>query len=107
MQQRARLEAVAQRPLPARVGSAPSDESPYGIRDCVGNMREWTRTPFAPVGATEPALTHPDDPSAERVLRGGCWFQSLSASWLAGRFSLAGHHRADILGFRLARRFDG
>jgi serine/threonine-protein kinase len=96
-------EAAPARPLPAAVQDFPHDISPYGVRHTVGNVREWCATPFSPVGAPARVLDPADDPAAERVLRGGCWFQSLTAAWAAGRFSLGGSNRSDILGFRLVR----
>ncbi len=32
------------KPLPVPVGSCPSDTSPYGIKDCAGNIAQWTST---------------------------------------------------------------
>lgn len=99
-------EAAPDRPLPADVQGFPHDTSPYGVRHTVGNVREWCATAFSPVGAPPRVLDDPDDPTVERVLRGGCWFQSLTAAWAAGRFSLGGANRSDILGFRLVRSWD-
>ena len=30
----------------AQVGTYPEDKSPYGVHDLVGNVEEWTLTPF-------------------------------------------------------------
>ncbi len=98
-------EGAPGRPLPARVQDFPTDESPYGVRGMVGNVREWCREPFAPVGAPPPALVAPRDPTTERMLRGGSWFHSLTTAWTAGRFALGGTQRGDTVGFRLVRPY--
>ncbi|MFO0982636.1 MAG: SUMF1/EgtB/PvdO family nonheme iron enzyme [Planctomycetota bacterium] len=45
---------------PAPVGSTVLDESPYGVQDLAGNVREWNRP-------------EPEDNRQWALLRGGCW----------------------------------
>ena len=49
------------RPQPEPVGSFPVDESPYGMRDAAGGIREWTDSFF-------------DRAQETRTLRGGAWY---------------------------------
>jgi formylglycine-generating enzyme required for sulfatase activity len=53
---------------PAPVGTAPADESPYGVRDLAGNVSEWTLS--VPV----------DGNTALRIIRGGSWEHTDHAS---------------------------
>jgi formylglycine-generating enzyme required for sulfatase activity len=49
-----------ERAQPEPVGTFPKDESPYGVRDMVGTIREWTDSWF-------------DERVGTRVVRGGSW----------------------------------
>lgn len=60
----------------ARVGSYPSDASPYGCKDMAGNVMEWCADPYDEK-AYERYERGDFTPSAnerERVLRGGPWW---------------------------------
>ena len=50
----------AERAQPEPVGIFAADESPYGVRDMVGTIREWTQSWF-------------DERAGTRVVRGGSW----------------------------------
>lgn len=80
-----------------------SGESPFGVRGMLGNVWEWTATPFGPYPGFSP------DPYREysepwfgdhRVLRGGAW--STRARMITARWrNFYKPHRRDILtGFR-------
>ncbi len=78
---------AGERKEPCRVGSNPRADSPDGLADLAGNVREWT------------ASKH----GRFRVLRGGSWGDSL-ASFLSATFRgwNAPDERMELLGFRCA-----
>ncbi len=85
--------------FPARPGGQPADESPYGVRDVAGNVRDWVEDAWLPPGG--------GDGTQDHLCMGGSW----------GLPAL--HCRADIssalppsaaygdLAFRLARDWPG
>ncbi len=76
-----------ERKEPCRVGSSLRGNSPDGLQDLAGNVREWTSTPF----------------ERFRILRGGSWGDSMS-SFLTAAFRgwNAPDERMELLGFRCA-----
>jgi serine/threonine-protein kinase len=98
----------AQQPEP--VGAFPTDESPYGVRDMAGGVREWVgdihgeRTWEDLSSEPEPPGDTARSDSSFRRLRSGCW--SAEARWArsasrgVGLFAL---QRGTGLGFRCAK----
>jgi eukaryotic-like serine/threonine-protein kinase len=94
---------------PEPIGTFPPDESPYGVRDLAGGMREWVGDIFGERSATEldaeaepPAGTERGE-STWREIRGGNWNQDhkwARAASRGGSYALA---RGTGLGFRLAK----
>ena len=78
------------RPQPEPVGSFPVDESPYGMRDAAGGIREWTDSFFDPGHET-------------RALRGGAWYFNPHYCRLAFRHGYLPHIVFTNFGFRLAK----
>ncbi len=78
------------RPWFGRIGLYETDESPYGVRDMAGGIRDWTASP----AVEEPSL---------RVAKGGAFSRAEQGCRLAFREperpSIVSHYR----GFRLAR----
>ena len=72
---------------PAPVGACPADESPFGVRDMAGGVREFTDTLFA---------------GDHRVLRGGGWRLPYSECRLTVRTALTAATLLDGVGFRMA-----
>lgn len=56
-------------PLP--VGSFKEDKSPYGVFDMVGNVHEWTSTPYGPYPGNN--YDSPDFKRGYTVIRGNSW----------------------------------
>jgi serine/threonine-protein kinase len=82
----------------APAGSFPRDQSPYGVLDLAGNVREWTASE-----ATEAGLV------GLRVVMGGDAFYGPAALHHATSFNSAQEARYIdfVLGFRCARGEDG
>jgi len=78
------------RPQPEPVGSFPVDESPYGMRDAAGGIREWTDSFF-------------DAGQETRTLRGGAWYFNPHYCRLAFRHGYLPHLVFTNFGFRLAK----
>ncbi|MGO9839216.1 MAG: protein kinase domain-containing protein [Polyangiaceae bacterium] len=97
-------------PQPEPIGTFATDESPYGVRDMAGGVREWVGDVFAERTASElgsepePSPDLPRGDSSFRRVRSGCWSAdgkwARSASRGVGLFSLT---RGTGLGFRLAK----
>jgi serine/threonine-protein kinase len=97
-------------PQPEPIGTFPTDESPYGVRDMAGCMREWAsdstgeRTSEQLLAEAEPALDTPRGDSSMRRVRGGCW--NADGKWARAATRGAGHFaltRGTGLGFRVAK----
>jgi serine/threonine-protein kinase len=77
---------------PEPVGSFPADESPYGVRDLAGTIREWCADWF-------------DEGAGTRVLRGGSWNLVVPHHFRAAtRFGYRPAARTSTFGFRLYTR---
>jgi len=86
----------------APVGSYPAGASPYGCMDMAGNAWEWCQDLFLPY----PGSNNTDYINTFRVLRGGCWYNPGSASYVyrcACRYDYDPHACTEGFGFRLAR----
>jgi serine/threonine-protein kinase len=98
----------AQQPEP--VGTFATDESPYGVRDMAGGMREWVGDIFGEktcaelLAEPEPAPETPRGDSSLRRVRSGAWNHdskwARAASRGVGHFALT---RGTGLGFRCAK----
>lgn len=91
--------ATSQREGPAPVGNYPSGRTPEGINDLIGNVWEWTSSPYAPYGSTSA-------PSAGLyVIRGGGFntLQDLATAVIRGRADPATERNSLLAtGFRCA-----
>ena len=62
---------------PVDVAAHPEGDSPYGCRQMIGNVWEWTASDFAPypgfVADPYKEYSQPWFSSPHKVLRGGCW----------------------------------
>jgi serine/threonine-protein kinase len=78
-----------ERTQPEPVGVFPTDESPYGIRDMAGTIREWTQSWF-------------DERADMRVVRGGSWNLVGTRHFrCANRFGYSSTKGTSTVGFRL------
>ncbi|MCU0722796.1 MAG: bifunctional serine/threonine-protein kinase/formylglycine-generating enzyme family protein [Planctomycetes bacterium] len=74
---------------PEPVGAYPADESPYGVRDMAGGVREWCET------TTDPLM-------GMHAIRGGSWAHFYTVSRCASRFHDSAYIASYVYGFRLA-----
>jgi len=78
-------------PQPEPVGAFSSDESPYGIRDLAGGIREWCRT-------RSDSVREEDN---QRPVKGGGWNQDSRDCRLASNQDVIPEARTTQIGFRL------
>ena len=95
-------------PSPCGPEEFPVDESPYGVRHLVGNVRDWCLDAYERQGGAvvdglptlEPAA---DDDPGYRLVRGGTFSAAPHYCRPASRFAALPHRRYLVVGFRLAR----
>jgi serine/threonine-protein kinase len=75
-------------PGPEPVGRFPVDESPFGVRDMAGGVREWCSTAA-------------DTFMGVHTIRGGSWAHFSTASRCASRFGDLAFNSSYVYGFRL------
>jgi serine/threonine-protein kinase len=96
-------------PQPEPIGTFPTDESPYGVHDMAGGMREWVGDIFGQRERTElDAEPEPADGSERaesswREIRSGSWSQDHKWARSASRGGWYALTRGSGLGFRLAK----
>lgn len=105
------------RPLPSVVSSHEEDQSPYGVKEMAGNVRDWCLEMFQPHGPATVAKRvqiplvsqRPDDtieesaPRILRVRRGGGWDLSAHLCRVCARDGDSPTFRDYMSGFRLVR----
>ena len=105
----ATVGGTAMRPSP--VGSLPAGASAYGAEQMVGEVWEWTSSPFAPWPGFAPMLyadySAPFFGDDHRVLRGGSWATGLAAVRPSFRNWDLPVRRQVFAGLRLAHDVDG
>ncbi|MGH2367998.1 MAG: SUMF1/EgtB/PvdO family nonheme iron enzyme [Chloroflexota bacterium] len=74
------------------VGALPAGDSAFGCRQMIGNVWEWTSSPFQPYPGFQADEAYPEysapwfetEQSPRKVLRGGCWATTarlIRATW--------------------------
>lgn len=99
------LESFAGRPRPQPVASAADDESPYGVRDMVGGVRNWCGSDYDRLGPQGERLELQVARDRFRVVRGGHWASKSVHCRPAGRFANRPEQRFRIIGARMVRSF--
>jgi len=98
---------------PEPIGSFPSDESPYGVRDMAGGMREWVSDVFGDKSADELAAAAEPPPDAQRgtsgirMTRSGGWVTDRAWTRAASRGPLWALQRGMATTFRVAKSLSG
>lgn len=92
------------------VGSLPSGDSPYGVKDMAGNAREWVSDWYDPEYYKQAPDRNPQGPDKKgvvRSIRGGSWHSPVADITTSARgrggFALQTHGT----GFRCARGLEG
>jgi len=102
------LNSRAGRPSIRPVGAMETDQSVYGVRDTVGNVRTWCVSAYRRDGDAaegQRLRPRPAQGAEAREIRGGCWHSSPYLGRIAGRFGATPDMRYGVLGMRLARPF--
>ena len=88
-----------------RVGSYPSGDSPYNVRDMAGNVMEWVQDWYQADYYSVSPSSNPQGPATgtQRVARGGSWTHNDFVVRSAYRFSLSPSTANNLYGFRCAR----
>jgi formylglycine-generating enzyme required for sulfatase activity len=117
VQENAVASTGLRRPItdPKAVGSAAGGATGHGVHDLIGNVWEWTASPFEPydgyesfevkVGSKKSPRTvtaRADWNSDRRVVMGGCCSSSSLATRLSTRRGTDRFQRTDSMGFRCA-----
>jgi iron(II)-dependent oxidoreductase len=82
-------------------GTYPNGASPCGAQDMAGNVREWTRSRYAPYPHDASDGREQMEASGDRVQRGGSWFGFASDARCAFREWHAPDEVSAVVGFRL------
>jgi len=93
---------------PARVDEFAAGASCWGVYNLAGNVWEWVADWYLPAAyqtlpEVGPATVMADSLYAQRVIRGGSWFDPISQARTTSRAGFEPSFRSDILGFRCAR----
>jgi len=83
-----------QETMPEPIALYPIDESPYGVRDLAGGMREWTSSRL-------------EGPAPWRITKGGSWAHGSGIARSAGLTANAPENVFPSLGFRIVARRRG
>jgi formylglycine-generating enzyme required for sulfatase activity len=88
------------------VGLYPNGASPYGVRDMLGNVREWTNSIYDlyPYRTTDGREDSSTPPPTTRVVRGASWSTDID-TWVrvAKRYPSQSDYAFNDVGFRLVR----
>lgn len=82
---------------------SPGGDSPYGVADMIGNVREWTQSPFMPYPYDLQATANNDKAKGRFVVRGGAWYYTRKLARCAAREGIMENHLFPSIGFRVAR----
>jgi eukaryotic-like serine/threonine-protein kinase len=94
---------------PEPIGTFPLDESPYGVRDMAGGMREWVLDLYPDKSAElttsepEPTAQATRGDSVNRRVRSGVWNGDHKWARAASRSTMPALLRGTGLGFRVAK----
>jgi len=93
-------------PLPEPVGAFSTDESPYGVRDMGGGVRDWVADVHGAHTARELAQSAEDrtGSSGTRIARGGSWSSTALFCRASSRHALPASARSNVVGFRVVRQ---
>ncbi|MCB9764556.1 MAG: SUMF1/EgtB/PvdO family nonheme iron enzyme [Alphaproteobacteria bacterium] len=103
------VDAFERRPRPVPVSAFPLDESPYGVRGLVGNVRDLCLDPYRRDGPDvgerlrDPLAHEVLDADTWRNARGGCAVSGQSLVRPATRLAAHPEQRFTAVGFRIAR----
>lgn len=82
---------------------SPSGDSPSGVADMVGNVWEWTESPFVPYPYNPNSTVDDVKARGRYVVRGGAWYYTRKLARCAAREGILANYLSPSIGFRLAR----
>jgi formylglycine-generating enzyme required for sulfatase activity len=83
------------------IGIFPQGDTPEGLSDMTGNVWEWTNSLHQPYPYQAEDGREDPEPSENRVVRGGSWFNTQVEARAASRFHVHPNDQASNLGFRV------
>jgi formylglycine-generating enzyme required for sulfatase activity len=103
---RCRLKSATQ-PSPLSAIDAGGDASAYGCLHMTGNVREWTRTWFAPALYAKASPDRPEEPAAGtlKIVAGGSWRTGADAASCESADKVKPGEAFDDVGFRCVAAF--
>jgi len=75
--------------------------NPWGLKDIVGNVSEWTRSDYAPYPYKASDGRNAGDVKPRKVARGGSWSDRPKDAGATVRFPYASHQKVYNVGFRV------
>jgi toxoflavin biosynthesis protein ToxD len=82
---------------------SPSGDSVCGAVDMVGNVWEWTQSPFVPYPYDPDLIINDAKARGRYVVRGGAWYYTRKLARCAAREGIVANYLSPSIGFRLAR----
>ncbi len=75
--------------------------NPWGVKDIIGNVNEWTRSDYAPYPYEAADGRNDGGPEEKKAARGGSWYDRPAGAGAAVRFPYESYQKVHNVGFRV------